>query len=81
MSDKPIDFTLRRFDKRTKDLHDMGKNFDNIILKVLGEGADIEEVAGVLAHRLGEIIRAYPGNKETLLSMCQQVLETRAYYE
>ena len=61
--------------KGTMKLLKLSDKFDQIILEQLESGElSVNEVAGILSHRLGSLIRLSE-QKETLFSLCRSVIE------
>ncbi len=65
-------------DREAKRLMAIADEIDAIILRHLNEGTvDPRELAGLLSHRLGTLMRHLEG-KELLWDVCQKVLKTQA---
>lgn len=66
-------------DKEVINLYNAGIDFDQVSLKYLDKGADIKDVAGIMANRLGELVRVFDGDKEALKGMIYNIIHDRAY--
>lgn len=70
---------------RAKDAHlhklkDLSDQMDQVVLAALREGVDPHEIAGLLAHRLGTLIRPID-HKSELWTVCEKVLKKQASLE
>ena len=62
-------------------LIELAKEYDELSIKYLTTGTDIRDVAGIMANRLGELIRVFEGDKEALEGMIYGVIHERAYLD
>ena len=75
---KKASHTTSKIDGETIRLLRIADEIDSIILKHLTEGTiDPRDLAGVLSHRLGTLMR-HLEEKEKLLDVCQQVIIKQA---
>ena len=58
-------------------LVDFANSIDHDIHGAVHDGADLPDIAAVLANRLGEVLRLIK-NKEKLWNICQEIAEKRA---
>ena len=73
-----IDFNKNKISKEITDLVQLGIEYDELSLKFLYKGADIKDVAGIMANRLGELVRIFDGDQKALKEMLYGIIETRS---
>lgn len=74
-----IDITDKVSKEKTDYLIRLSKKYDNINNDLLKKGIDITEISGIMANRLGELIRIYDGDKEALKGMIYNIIHDRTY--
>ena len=78
---KILPFVSREQREKQKDLErlmELSNQFDYIISKELASGAPVLDVAGVIAHRLGNLLRHAPEElKEYSLQVISQIIAAR----
>lgn len=67
----------QKLDPSLRNLVDFANNVDADVHAAYQTGADLPDIAGVLANRLGEVLRLIKG-KERLWDVCQEITEKRA---
>jgi hypothetical protein len=74
---KIINFPDRRYDQNIAKLKDISDSMDKIIIEAVSNGMDPNEVAGILAHRLGALMRNME-QKSKLWDVCERLLKRQA---
>lgn len=79
---KVIDFpTEKRMSKQIKTLKRISDDIDGIVIQALvEEGVDPHELAGLMAHRLGSLLRGFDDKTKTWF-VCEKVLKKQAVIE
>ena len=67
----------RRFSQETRQLKDLSDQIDAIVMQAIDEGIPIYEIAGLLSHRLGTLMRNVE-EKDRLWDVCSEVLKKQA---
>ena len=62
-------------------LIELAQEYDQVSRKYLLKGEKVTDVAGIMANRLGEIIRVFDGDKELLREMLITILTDRSNYK
>ena len=67
-------------DKKTETLMQLSEEFDAVIVDaVFTQEIDPKDVAGLLAHRLGALIRQLDGaDREKLIELCHEITTKQA---
>ena len=60
-----------------KNLKNVSDQLDSVILGALHQGMDAHEISGILAHRLGSLMKNID-QKSELWDVCQKVLKKQA---
>ena len=76
---KVLNFPLKQIkDKELLRLKDASDRIDQVVAEAIKQdGLEPYEMAGVLAHRLGALIKSLDGNS-TLLGACERVIKKKA---
>ncbi len=75
---KVIDFPKKsQLDRTVKRLKQVSDDIDSIIIAALEEGVEPRDLSGVLAHRLGSLMRNID-EKSKLWGVCEKVLKKQA---
>ena len=75
---KVLDFRKKQQEREvTHLLVELSGRIDQILLSGLENGLDPKEVAGILSHRLGNLM-SHIDNKEELWDICERVLKREA---
>ena len=68
----------RRLETTVQRLKKVSDEFDSVIIQALeNEGVEAHEIAGILAHRLGSLMKNMD-EKSKLWDVCQRVLKKQA---
>lgn len=54
-----VDFK-KSMDPKTRQLWDLGCIIDALVIEYVGKGFELFEVGGIMAHRLGEVVKNLP---------------------
>jgi len=74
-----IDITDKLSKERTDYLVLMARKYDFINKDLIKKGIDIVEISGIMANRVGELVRIYDGDKEALKGMIYNIIHDRTY--
>ncbi len=69
--------TKQAFPPEVRQLKDLSDQIDSLVLAAIDKGIDPNEVAGLLAHRLGTLLRGV-NTKSKLWDVCEKVLKKQA---
>lgn len=77
-----VKFPQKKSEERAmKHLLEISNEIDDIIVRaVTADGVKPRDLAGILAHRLGALMRHVEG-KDKLLDVCEQVMKKQAAIE
>lgn len=64
-------------DPKVERLYQLGLNFDKLVLEAADDGLSLFEIAGIMSHRLGEVVRVMP-YKEHQVDLLLEILLKRA---
>ena len=69
----------RALDGHSRHLLEIADEIDSVILRHLGDDIDSRDMAGLLAHRLGTLMRhVTKKDREILWAVCKKVLKEQA---
>ena len=78
---KVIDIKDKRNAKECESLVAIAKEYDVVSLKHIEKGVDLRELSGIMASRLGELVRLFDGDKEALKGMVYNIIHDKTYSE
>lgn len=64
-------------DPKVEELYQLGLSFDKLVLEAATKGLTLFEIAGIMSHRLGEVVRVMP-HKEYQIDLLLEILLKRA---
>lgn len=67
-------------DPKVEELYQLGLSFDKLVLDAATKGLSLFEIAGIMSHRLGEVVRVMP-HKEYQIDLLIEILLKRAGFE
>ena len=67
----------QRYDSEVIRLKEIADELDTVVLTHLRDGVDARDVAGILAHRLGTLMRRLD-DKSKLWLLCEKILKKQA---
>ncbi len=67
----------KAFPPEVRQLKELSDQIDEVVLNAIRSGVDPNEVAGLLAHRLGTLLRGVD-TKTKLWDVCEKVLKRQA---
>ena len=68
-------------DKKTLELLELSEYYNEVSEAALKLDMPLTDIAGIMANRLGELVRVYDGDKEGLKGMLYNIIHDRAYME
>lgn len=79
MSDENNVFPLiQKRDPLTQKLYELGTDIDQLVIHAAGQGLTLYEIAGIISHRLGEVIKNFPPEEKEKVDIFIDIILTRA---